>query len=107
MAPTPYWTGTLTVIDLANINAFTFTQLTDRLTRVNENIALPLTREYTGEDRHVALLSTAAVSTIQSEGFLFSFQSRTGIDNGSGTNYNLYVTDAGLSEGTHSVTFRG
>ena len=77
--------------------------------RVNENIALPLTREFNSPGEQVGILTIATVTQIRSQGFIISNRSRTGISDGSGNNYNFYATttDGGLSAGSHSVTFIG
>ena len=81
-AGTPYWVGTLSTAQATSAATdSTFATITGlpNMDRVNENIALPLTREFNAPGEQVGILTTATVTQIRSQGFIISNSSRTGI----------------------------
>ena len=104
-ASVPFWTGTLTTTQLANIAGLTDAQITAALTELSD-FTSPFTREYTGSggNLHPALYIPQAnvVTQVRADGFILTFESQ----NEPVAARTLYVTQDPLSDGPHSVTWR-
>ena len=106
-APVPFWTGTLTDAQIADLDALSDAQIRAALTEMN-NFSAPFTNAYTGAapptNLHAALYvpETFAITQVVSEGFVLQFES----ENEQAAARTLYVTRFPLSDGTHNVTWR-
>ena len=106
-APVPFWTGTLTDTQVADLDALSDAQIRAALTEMS-NFSAPFTSAYTGAaaptNLHAALYvpQEFAITQVVSEGFVLEFES----ENEPAASRTLYVTRGPISEGTHNVTWR-
>ena len=106
-APVPFWTGTLTDAQIADLTALSDAEIRAALTEMS-NFSAPFTNAYTGAapptNLHAALYvpETFAITQVVSEGFVLQFES----ENEPAAARTLYVTRFPLSVGTHNVTWR-
>lgn len=106
----PYYIGTFSDTEFGMINTLTFTEMTEisTMNAVSGPIRLPLEHtynEHTAGVDHPALLTVATVTRVVGAGFFYDFASNTGIPDGNGNMYNLYVTEGRLSAGQQRITF--
>ena len=110
-APVAYYFGTFTQAQFNARNTMTAAQIISALASTANNISYPVTLSYTGSDTSdlypvlFARQSDGTPTTLISGGNLFSFQTRTGVNNG-GTNFVLVVGDDPVSSGTHQYEWR-
>ena len=103
---TPFWTGTLTDAQIADLDALSDAQITAALTEMS-NFSAPFTSSYTGGtggNLHPALYvpQEFSITSVSSEGFQLDLES----ENEPAASRTLYVTRGPLSSGTHNVTWR-
>ena len=105
--PVPFWTGTLTDAQIADLTALSDAEITAALTE-RSNFSSPYTLAYTGAaaptNLHAALYvnENFNITSAVSEGFVLDIESQ----NEPAASRTLYVTRFPLTDGTHNVTWR-